>query len=574
MRARLLVLVLTVASLAAAAPARADTGDVIVRYRSSTSADERSDARRAGRVRRERGLPIAGMELAQPEAGVTAARAAAQLERQPGVLYAEPDARRVALATFPDDRFFRFEWGLHNTGQTILGVPGTADADIDAPEAWDVTVGARSVVVAVADTGVDAAHPDLAPNLDPRGYDFVENDATPQDDDGHGTHVAGTIGAAGNDGTGVAGVAWRTSVMPLRVLGADGSGSVSDLIRAYDYAADAGAKVMNLSLGGDSGSQAERDALAAHPGVLFVTAAGNAGADNDDVGSFPCNYELTNVVCVAASDQRDALAEFSNYGARTVDLAAPGVSIASTYPGGQYVYLDGTSMATPAVSGVAALLLAVEPGATTATLRRALLEGTDLKLSLAAATVTGGRLNALGALRALASDTAPPPPGDEPPPEERTEEPSPQPAPEPAPTPAPETTSSPAPAPDPSPAPADVPPPPAPLAPRDASAPFVRFSASPSRDLAAFVRRRTMRVSLRCNEPCAVRVVLRRGARLVARGRATLNTGARAVVRLRLGAAERARLRRRRSVRLTLRVRATDPTGNARSVTRRVVLRR
>jgi subtilisin family serine protease len=566
-RLRLLVVVLTASLLGAAPPARAGSGDVIVRFRAAATADDRSDARRAGRVKRERGLPVAGMELADPEAGVSAQQAAARLERDPGVLYAEPDAPRVAFATFPDDDFFGLEWGLHNTGQSILGVAGVRDADIDAPEAWDVTVGDPAVVVAVADSGVDAAHPDLAPNLDPRGYDFVEGDTTPQDEDGHGTHVAGTVAASGDDGVGVTGAAWRVTALPLRILGADGTGSVSDAIRAYAYAAEAGARVVNLSLGGDVGSRAERDAIAAQDGMLFVTAAGNVAANNDETGSFPCNYDLANVVCVAASDQFDALADFSNYGARTVDLAAPGVSIASTYPGADWVYMDGTSMATPAVTGVAALLLASEPGATVATLRRALLEGTDRKLSLAGTTVTGGRLNALGALRELG--VVPPA---EPPPEDRTEEPArdpqPQPEPQPAPEPAPEAAPAPQPAPEPAPAPV-----PAPLAPRDASAPFVRFTTSPSRDLAAFVRRRAMRVTLRCNEPCAVRVELRRGTRLVARGRASLATGA-ATLRLRLGARERARLRRLRKVRLTLRVRAVDPAGNARSVTRRVVLRR
>ena len=546
---------------------------MIVRFRATATADDRGDARRAAKVERKRGLPVAGMELADTEPGVTAAAAAARLERDPDVLYAEPDARRTALATFPNDGFFRFEWGLHNTGQTILGVAGTADADIDAPEAWDVTVGDRAVLVAVADSGVDAAHPDLAPNLDPRGYDFVDNDATPQDPDGHGTHVAGTIAAAGNDGLGVTGAAWRASVLPLRVLAAEG-GDVSDLIRAYAYAAEAGAKVINLSLGGPDGSRAERDAIAAQAGLLFVVAAGNESVNNDDIASYPCNYELANIVCVAASDQRDALADFSNYGVQSVDLAAPGVSIASTYPGGEWVYMDGTSMATPSVSGVAALLLAADRGATVAELRRALLDGADRKLALAGTTVTGARLNAFGALRELTP--AQTPPAEEPPPEERNDQPAPQPAPEPAPAPAPQPAPEPAPAPAPEPAPSPAPaPPPAPFAPRDASAPFVRFTVSPSRDLAAFVRRRALRVTLRCNEPCAVRVELRRGTRVIARGRvAALATDVPARLRLRLGARDRARLRRLRSARLTLRVRAVDPAGNARVVSRRIVLRR
>ena len=215
--------------------------------------------------------------------------------------------------------------------------------------------------------------------------------------------------------------------------------------------------------------------------------------------------------------------------------------------------------------------LAVRAGGIVAERRRGLLDGVDRKLWRAGTTVTGGRLNALGALRALTRDSTPPPEEEPaPPPEQRTDEPAP--APQPSPQPEPSPAPGPAPAPEPAPEPAPAP---GPLTPRDASAPFVRFSrVSPSRDLAAFVRRRTLRVSLRCNEPCVVRVELRRGTRVIARGRATLNNGVAAVVRLRLGAAERARLRRLRTVRLTVRARAVDPTGNARSVTRRVVLRR
>ncbi|HEX2085709.1 MAG TPA: S8 family peptidase, partial [Solirubrobacteraceae bacterium] len=465
MRARVLAITLIAALLGCAPAALADRGDVLVRFRAAATSDDRGDARRAAKVRRRQGLPVPGLELASPEPGVTAAQAAARLEREPGVLYAEPDAPRHAFATFPDDELFGYEWGLHNVGQPVGGVAGAEDADVDAPEAWDLTTGAPGVVVAVLDTGVDVAHPDLAPNVwvnagevagngedddgngfvdDVRGWDFVERDGTPQDEDGHGTHVAGTAGARGGDGAGVAGGAWRATLLPLRILGPDGSGAVSDAIRAYAYAAQAGARVVNLSLGGPAGSRAERDAIAARPGVLFVAAAGNDGANNDAAGAFPCNYDVANVVCVAASDQSDALAEFSNYGAKTVDLAAPGVSIASTYPDGRWALMDGTSMAAPLVSGVAALLAARDPAATTAELRAALLQGVDRKLSLAAQTATGGRLNALGALRALDGEEPPPEPE---PREEEPPPPSPEPAPSPEPSPAPEPEPAPEPAP-------------------------------------------------------------------------------------------------------------------------------
>ncbi len=558
---------------------------MLVRFKADATSGDRGDARRAAKVQRKRGLPgVSGLELAAPAPGVTAAAAAERLERDPDVLYAEPDALRRPSATFPDDDLFVYEWGLHSTGQPVGGSGGAEDADIDAPEAWDVATGAPSVIVAVIDTGVDVAHPDLAPNVrvngaevagngvdddgngfvdDIRGWDFVDGDASTDDPDGHGTHVAGTIAAAGDDGTGVAGVAWRASLLPLRALGPDG-GLTSDAIRAYAYAAAAGARVVNLSYGGPARSRAERDALASHGEVLFVAAAGNEGVDNDATPSYPCAYDLDNVVCVAASDRSDGLADFSNRGLRSVDLAAPGVNIASTYPGGRWALLDGTSMASPHVAGAATALSAAEPTATVAALRAALLDGTDRKLSLAGATVTGGRLNLLGSLRALGA--APPPAqpdrrdGSPPPP-------PPPPQPEPAPAPAPE----PAPAPQPEPAPA-----PTPLAPQppDLSAPFVTLAAPPSRDLAAFVRRRLLRVSLRCNEPCALRVDLRRGTRVIARGSRTASSTGTTTLRLRLGARERARLRRLRAVRLTLRVRAADPNGNTRTLTRRLTLRR
>ena len=224
---QLLALLACLVSLAAPAAAAAAEGDVLVRYRAGTDAGERADARAAADVRREEGLPLARTEVVDPEAGVSTARAVAALEREDDVLYAEPDGQRYALAT-PDDRFFRAQWGLENTGQSAGGAAGTPDADIDATDAWNAVTGSRDVLVAVVDTGIDADHPDLAPNLfvnpgevaangvdddrngqvdDVSGYDFAGGDANPDDTNGHGTHVAGTVAARGNDATGVTGVA-------------------------------------------------------------------------------------------------------------------------------------------------------------------------------------------------------------------------------------------------------------------------------------------------------------------------------------------------------------------------------
>ena len=568
------------------AAAQADDGDVIVRFRSTADASERADTRRDADVRRQGSLPMPGLELVEPEAGVSASAAAAELNRDRDVLYAEPDAPRRALVV-PSDRYFRAQWGLENVGQTVGGSAGTADADIDAPEAWDLSTGSPGVTVAVIDSGIDLGHPDLAPNLfqnageiaandidddrngfvdDVTGWDFFDSDATPNDENGHGTHVAGTVAARGNDGVGVTGVAWATSILPLRSLGPDGSGNVSDTIRAYSYAAEAGAEIINLSLGGDSSSRTEREAIASAAGVLFVAAAGNDGADNDTTASYPCNYDLPNVVCVAATDRSDGLAGFSNFGGQTVDLAAPGVAIASTYLDGKYALLDGTSMATPHVSGVAALLFALDPALSMMDARSALLTTVDPVGSLAGRTVTGGRLNAANALAAVARKPVPvertttePPPGaaSEPPADEGS----------------PDATSE---------GGASGPPPsasePAPViaSPKvlpDRSPPMVTFSLTSPRTIATFIRR-GLRASIRCPEACRLSTRLRRGSRTLATRSAARTSAGSVGLTLRPSRATLSSLRSARSVGLTFHVTATDAAGNRHTVTRRLTLRR
>jgi subtilisin family serine protease len=391
----------------ATAPGPASVTRVIVRFSADASAADRAVMRADADVERDATLPVRGLELVDPEPGVGIAAAIADLERMDGVLYAEPDHVVRQTAT-PDDPLFGREWDM---------------SAIRAPEAWDVTTGSAQVTVGVVDTGIDATHPDLAPNLwtnpgesgggretngldddgngridDVHGWDFVDEDAQPQDGNGHGTHVSGTIAARGNDGVGVAGLNWTAAVMPLRVLGDDGSGYVSDVVTAYAYAARKGARVVNASLGGDSFSRAEHDAIVAAPDTLFVVAAGNDGANDDVTSEYPCDYDLSNVVCVAASDRDDSLASFSNYGAATVDLAAPGVDIASTWLGGGYALLDGTSTATPHVTGAAALLLAHNGALTVADLHNALLSSSHAVPALAGRVATGGRLDVAAAL--------------------------------------------------------------------------------------------------------------------------------------------------------------------------------
>jgi subtilisin family serine protease len=387
----------------ASQPASFVPGELLVRFASSTTASARAEDVLADLdatvVER---LPVSGLVRVRLEPGTSVPAAAAALEQRAGVRYAQPNHRRRIDATPNDPRFLDGSlWGLHQG----------SDADIDAPEAWDITQGSNAVTVAVVDTGVQYTHPDLDGNMwvndDPadgvHGWDFANNDSNPDDDHGHGTHVAGTIGAEGHNGTGVVGVNWRVKLMALKAADEDGFFADSSIVSAFSYACRNGARVINGSFGGDYFSQVELDAINACPGALFVFAAGNGGPDhlgdnNDVTPHYPCNYSSANVVCVAASNASDQRTSFSNYGRTSVDLAAPGQSILSTFPGSSYEYAGGTSMATPHVAGAAALVLADRPGLTTTELRRALLLGADAKASLDGLVATGARLNVRRAL--------------------------------------------------------------------------------------------------------------------------------------------------------------------------------
>jgi subtilisin family serine protease len=271
----------------------------------------------------------------------------------PDVEYVEPNYRRYATA-IPNDTFFSNLWGLSNAG----------DTDIDGPEAWDITQGTSNIVVAVLDSGVDYNHPDLFNNMwtnsgeiagngvdddgngkidDIRGWDFVDDDNDPMDSNDHGTHVAGTVAAEGDNGIGVTGVSWSAQIMPLRFLDAFGSGSVADGIDAIDYAIENGADIINASYGSYTFSAAERDAIsrARNAGILFVAAAGNDSWNNDSLTThYPSSYDLDNIIAVAATEQNDNLASFSNFGATSVDVAAPGTNIFSSRPDRQTVWSD------------------------------------------------------------------------------------------------------------------------------------------------------------------------------------------------------------------------------------------
>jgi subtilisin family serine protease len=328
-------------------------GELLVKYKPAVRAAATEYFRfRSGIITLRRFRRTGVQHLKLPK-GMTVNEALAIYQNDPDVEYAEPNYRRYATA-IPNDSFFSNLWGLNNAG----------DTDIDAPEAWDITQGNINVVVAVLDSGVDYKHPDLFNNMwinsgeiagngldddgngkidDVRGWDFVDDDNDPIDSDDHGTHVAGTIAAVGNNGTGITGVSWSAQIMPLRFLDAFGSGSVADAIEAIEYAIDKGVKIINASYGSYTFSTAERDAIARarNADILFVAAAGNDNWNNDSATKhYPSSYDLTNIIAVAATDQSDSRASFSNYGATSVDVAAPGTSIFSTRPDRQTVWND------------------------------------------------------------------------------------------------------------------------------------------------------------------------------------------------------------------------------------------
>ena len=340
------------------------------------------------------------------------------LSARSDVLYAEPNYVVTKLDNVPHDPSYGSLWGMPK---------------ISAPGAWGLTTGSPTMVVGVVDTGIDYTHPDLSANVwsapsafkvtvggvtvtcpaGSHGFNAITNTCDPKDDEDHGTHVSGTIGAVGNNGVGVVGVNWNTKIMALKFLDSTGSGYTSDAVDAIEFAvqvkglfpSQANVRVLSNSWGGGGFSQTLYDEInrANAAGMVFVAAAGNSGRSNDASPSYPANYNSPNVVAVAATDSADNLASWSNYGATTVGLAAPGVSILSTIrvASGSYAFYSGTSMATPHVSGAAALILTA-PGCGTLTpagLRSVLLSNVDAIPSLAGRTLSSGRLNVLKAIQ-------------------------------------------------------------------------------------------------------------------------------------------------------------------------------
>jgi len=336
--------------------------------------------------------------------GASASAARARSGRRSRVRFVEPN-HRYAAAGVPQDDLFTEQWQLADG--RVLG----------ASAAWDQTVGGE-VTVAVIDSGLDVRHPDLSENLwrnagevpgngvddeangfvdDVHGFDFVGRDGDPADDNGHGTHVAGIVGARGGNGFGVAGVAWRARIMPVKVLGHDAVGSALTLAEGVRYAVANGARIINLSVSGSGHSRAFEEAVqaASDAGVIVVAAAGNDGRDIDSAPVYPAGFAAPRLIAVAATARGGALSAVSNRGPATVDVAAPGQDIVSTAAGGGYERRTGTSMAAPHVAGTLVLLASARPDLGADGLHQALLRGVRRE----GLAVGGGTLDAAGALR-------------------------------------------------------------------------------------------------------------------------------------------------------------------------------
>ena len=413
-----LALVLAILLVAAPADAAAPAADgrLLVGFKKGVSSERQQRVLAAldGRIS-QRFSSIRGGRLVvvRPRSGRATGALRKRLARRSEVAYAEPDFFQFASTT-PDDPFYSLQYAL---------VDSPDDHDIDAPTAW----GTRSscAKVAILDTGIDTDHPDLKSNVyksedkpnngkdddkngyvdDTYGYNTINGKGSGEDDDGHGTHVSGIVGGRGNNDVGVSGTCWSTKLLAVKFMNSKGKGSTSDAIAGIDYAVKQGFKIINCSFGSSSKSSSLHDAVdyAQDHNTLLVVAAGNDSENIDEHPLYPASYGDSNILAVAATTSTDELASFSNFGSEAVDVAAPGDSIYSTYLGGGYRILSGTSMAAPYAGGVAALLRKQESDATYGNLRYAIRHKVDKPPALDGKVAYDGRLNAEQALAAIAS---------------------------------------------------------------------------------------------------------------------------------------------------------------------------
>lgn len=385
-------------------------GEVLVKFKPASSMPLRGHAVVAN-------LDQPGWAQVRLAAGQTVATALAAYHDDPNVEYAQPNYIYRAAAA-PNDAQYSQLWAFRNSGQSVGTYEpnaGTAGDDMNIEPAWSHIADCSSVVVAVIDTGVNYNHEDLAANMwnggsaNPKhGHDFADNDDDPMDLIGHGTHVAGIIGAVGNNFTGTTGVCQQARIMAVRVLDSEGIATTATVVQGIGFAVTNGARVINMSLvGGGSPDPLFSDAItnAQDNDVVVVVAAGNGTNDNDAAGGarHPCNFTQPNLLCVAALDQRYALARFSSWGATSVDVGAPGTNILSTSAGAGignsgYDTLDGTSMAAPEAAGLATMLRAFNPQYTFVDTVNAIRNGGRSLPALAGKTTTGKAADAMSSL--------------------------------------------------------------------------------------------------------------------------------------------------------------------------------
>jgi thermitase len=412
-----ILLLLAAAPVAEAAPPAA-SGRLLVGFKEKLPQDDQQrilDAIGARISQRFKGIRDGRLALVRPRGGRAITALRKRLQRARGVAYAEPDYFQFASAArTPTDPFYPLDWAL---------VDSPAAHDVDAPTAWGTRTSCAKV--AIVDTGIDTDHPDLKENLykssdkpnngkdddkngyvdDTYGFNAIAGKGSGEDDNGHGTHVAGIVGARANNGVGIAGTCWSTKLLAVKFMNSRGKGSTSAAIAGIQYAVEQGFKIVNGSFESSASSSALKDAIdyAKDKHALVVVAAGNDGKNIDKSPVYPASYTDSNILTVAASTSDDGLASFSNYGSTAVDVAAPGDGIFSTYLGGGYKNLSGTSMASPYVAGVAALLKKQEPDATYSDLRYALRHKVDKPPAFKGKVAYDGRLNAQKALAAIPS---------------------------------------------------------------------------------------------------------------------------------------------------------------------------
>ena len=420
-------------------------GQVLIKMKSEKSIAQKANLKNQMSATARKAFPKLDIELWEVE-NVDVLSLVEQYKNHPDIAFIEPNYIYSVGTTTPNDPALSNQWGLNNTGQNN----GTEDVDIDAPEAWDIATGSPSVVVAIIDTGIDWKHEDLVDNIwqnlgedadgdgrvlefingawvfDPGdengidddnngypddfvGWDFRNEDNDPFDGHFHGTHVAGTVGAKGDNNIGVSGVTWDVQLAALKFLSDNGSGSTSDAVEAVNYVVAMGIPVSNNSWSGGSFSDALYTAIdeAKDAGHLFVAAAGNNARDTDAQPRYPSAYDHANIISVASTDRNDSRSSFSNYGVVTVDLGAPGSSIFNCFPNNSYNSISGTSMAAPHVAGTCALLWEQFPNRTYAEIKDAILNSVDPNADLNGRCVSNGRLNLFSAMTYFAP--APPP---------------------------------------------------------------------------------------------------------------------------------------------------------------------